>query len=124
MATEDYVSFEVAKLLKEKGFNFQCEHYYDENGRLDGDFTTKPYPCPTHTQIQWWLREKKNVIFYIDFEPHHGWVFYLGNIIRDCEGRVVDVQHCVWSDDVEQPHYYFYEQAVEAALKSALESLI
>ena len=30
MITEDYVSFEVAKLLREKGFNEECEYFYDE----------------------------------------------------------------------------------------------
>ena len=26
--TEDYVSFEIAKLLKEKGFDIPCDSYY------------------------------------------------------------------------------------------------
>ena len=30
MITEDYVSFETAKLLKEKGFNESCYTYYDD----------------------------------------------------------------------------------------------
>jgi len=40
MVTEDYVSFEVAKLLKEKGFNisFMSKDWiccmYDENGNI------------------------------------------------------------------------------------------
>ena len=29
MITEDYVSFEVAKMLKEKGFNEPCHATYD-----------------------------------------------------------------------------------------------
>ena len=28
MITEDYCSFEVAKLLKENGFDVPCNHYY------------------------------------------------------------------------------------------------
>ena len=33
MVTEDYVSFEIAKLLKEKGFESDnCHTAYDENG--------------------------------------------------------------------------------------------
>ena len=36
--TEDHVSFEVAKLLKEKGFNGLCTAYYD-------CFTTENFHC-------------------------------------------------------------------------------
>ena len=32
MITEDYVSFETAKLLKEKGFNEGCSTTYTPNG--------------------------------------------------------------------------------------------
>lgn len=35
--TEDYISFEVAKLLKAKGFDDECDSYYDEFGLV----------CPT-----------------------------------------------------------------------------
>jgi hypothetical protein len=31
MITEDYVSFETAKLLKEKGFDATCKKYYNLN---------------------------------------------------------------------------------------------
>ena len=35
MITEDFVSFEVAKLLKEKGFDYPTLHYYyDKDGDL------------------------------------------------------------------------------------------
>lgn len=32
--TEDYCSFEVSKLLKEKGFSILCSHYYFEDGEF------------------------------------------------------------------------------------------
>ena len=32
MITEDYVSFETAKLLKEKGFDTDSHYYYDKEG--------------------------------------------------------------------------------------------
>ena len=34
MITEDYVSFETAKLLKEKGFDEDIDLWYDENGEM------------------------------------------------------------------------------------------
>ena len=33
---EQFVDFEVAKLLQENGFNEHCDHYYDKNGKLYG----------------------------------------------------------------------------------------
>ena len=38
MIAEDYVSFEAAKLLKEKGFNAECRATYTDYGKL---FTTQ-----------------------------------------------------------------------------------
>ena len=59
MITEDYVSFETAKLLKEKGFDdFTCHSYYYKNGdieeetRYEGDFGR-----PTLQMAMKWLRE-------------------------------------------------------------------
>ena len=34
MIQEDYVSFETAKLLKEKGFDGECFAAYNGNGKL------------------------------------------------------------------------------------------
>ena len=54
MATEDYVSFETAKLLKEKGFDCECSRFYMPNGHgmwkyehyHDFDISDK-IECPT-----------------------------------------------------------------------------
>ena len=35
MVKEQYVSFETAKLAKEKGFNEHCNHYYDSDRKLN-----------------------------------------------------------------------------------------
>ena len=49
MITEDYVSFETAKLLKEKGFDEYTLAYYDETGifEYDPDFLPNGLLCPT-----------------------------------------------------------------------------
>ena len=36
MITEDYVSFETAKLLKEKGFDEPCQYFYDNKKPKSG----------------------------------------------------------------------------------------
>jgi len=56
--TEDYVSFEVAKLLKEKGFDERCYKKYNSNGDLfdSTEFTYGP-KAPTIQMAMKWLRE-------------------------------------------------------------------
>lgn len=55
MITEDYVSFNTAKLLKEKGFDEECQQYY-------GDYK---YSCPTLQMAMKWLREVHNLFIFI-----------------------------------------------------------
>lgn len=136
--TEDYVSFEVAKLLKEKGFpeGYQHTNYFmDENGNqatcticgaIGKNITT--IPCLTHQMALKWLREVHNIVLDIAFEANKGWTFYVSHLIietlSDGSTYIVGIQHSVWSDDVQQPYYKEYEEAVESALKYTLENLI
>ena len=62
--TEDYVSFETAKLLKEKGFDEPCWNYYYDS-KLEHYFRpvkNNEWPlnrvsAPTHQMVLKWLRE-------------------------------------------------------------------
>ena len=64
MATiaEDYVSFETAKLLKEKGFHEDCKCQYGRHGSIswtscnNGNVTT--FARPTIQMVMKWLRKK------------------------------------------------------------------
>ena len=122
--TEDYVSYEVAKLLKEKGFD-ECifEFYegnkikYARNGKgfrlseLDSDIY---YPHITHQMAMKWLREKSVIIV---IQPEY---FNAGS---KCSAWGVDI----WADDNYeklQGDFPSYEEAVEVALKYSLENLI
>jgi len=65
--TEDYVSFEIAKLLKEKGFmegaiiKFFASGYDSKGNILDiRDTELKDYPRPTLQMAMKWLREVHN----------------------------------------------------------------
>lgn len=62
--TEDFVSFEIAKLLKEKGFNEPCRSVYEEKilrvNTMCDYFNSElsSYVCaPTHQMAMKWLRE-------------------------------------------------------------------
>lgn len=124
MITEDYVSFEIAKLLKEKGFDENCNMAFFNETLVDytmfgfctgGDLLY----CPTLQMAMKWLREVHDVHlapFPYDFE--NGAVRYLPEIL-------------IISNETQQPEYVeglnickSYEQAVEAAIKYALENLI
>lgn len=75
MITEDYCSFEVAKLLKEKGFNESYYTCYVEKEISHYDYSSTNYELidgvisyPTIQIAMRWLREEKNI--FIVIEPH------------------------------------------------------
>lgn len=74
---EQLISFETAKLARERGFNEECYAYYDLDGEIDSIFTNDNsfvYPlnnfhnwgidyfnAPTQSLLQKWLREIHNI---------------------------------------------------------------
>ena len=54
---EDFVPFEIAKKLKEKGFVYDLPITYDYKNQ-----TYQHYVEPTITQVLKWLREEKNIL--------------------------------------------------------------
>ena len=127
--TEDYVSFEVAKLLKEKGFhepciatynsttkNFQVEEIYE-----DWTIHWKGYiSVPTQQMAMKWLREEHE----IDIIPiiRHNFKYAQESPFRDYACRVYD---CDGNIVLSATKWYSrYENAVEAALKYCLEKII
>ena len=135
MITEDYVSFETAKLLKEKGFNESCEGFYVNSGVLshtlsnaknskwDEDKSTIGYiSAPTLQMAMKWLRETHK----ISVEPLPDWLDSNHEDIHDgwyCEIRnLTDMSYD--ADYFEHKKYSTYEEACEAAIKYCLENLI
>ena len=70
MIKEQLVSFEVAQLLKAKGFNVIVTDSYRANGQLRGEFKFCNYPAPTQQMAMRWLREKHRR--YISITPIFG----------------------------------------------------
>ena len=74
---EDYVSFEIAKLLKEKGFDESCYQKYDDEGYLsfnhvgyiNAEKPTEDFSAlaPTLQMAMKWLREVHNLFIEIHF---------------------------------------------------------
>lgn len=87
MKKKDYVSFEVAKLLKEKGYDEYCEGYFHlntEEATEEECFEMAPgqdfrnrdnryrVGAPTLYEAQKWLRKKHHIHIVIDFNGY-GW---------------------------------------------------
>lgn len=112
MLTEDYCSFEVSKLLKEKGFDF--ENQIEGIKKLLSLEHNEIYFTVTHALVMKWLREKWIFIeisfsITINGEP----CYNFGILSRSAQ----------WIYRHKQS-FSSYEEAVEAALKHSLTNLI
>ena len=140
MITEDLVSFEVAKLLKEKGFDEICRKFYkcwptnpklyccDKSQMFDyctnsslsgfnyvGDEMN--VAAPTHQMVMKWLREVYGIFIAINNDDlDFNWQCY--DLIN--RGSTLDPK--ILSESY--AGYKAYEEAVEAALKYCLEEMI
>lgn len=116
MIEEDYVSFETAKLLKEKGFDEECQKYY-------GDYK---YPCPTLQMAVKWLREVHH--WHIFVIPRWEDVEYMpGEWQEEMTGYqyvIVSVGEVNRKNEQPITKALTPESAYEAAIKYCLENLI
>jgi hypothetical protein len=116
MIDEDYVSFETAKLLKEKGFddfNFTCHSYFYKN-----------FGRPTLQMAMKWLRVKHNLHIItlpyapMDRNPYHPGeadMVYIAQVFRGI----------IFIDEIgRKVSRLTNEEACEAAIKYCLENLI
>jgi hypothetical protein len=122
MITEDYVSFEVAKLLEEKGFNRvvfkNSPHYaYNADGQFSGPSWDAEYPAPTLQMAMKWLREKNLVICVIPL------TFYGGETVSTW-GYNIWANDNLEIDEFDSHKFATYEEAAESAIKYCLEKLI
>lgn len=122
---EQLISFETAKLAKEKGFNIPCKYFYKEkyinaieyevvhDGHLEANwnenFKYSPAECsaPTQSLLQKWLRDKYEIIICIIFE-------------LDSYEILIDNKHNTGSFQVGDV-YKTYEEALEVGLQEALK---
>lgn len=119
--TENYCSFETAKLLKEKGFDGECSRFYmpSGNGRWkyghyhDFDISER-IDCPTHQMAFKWLREVHKIFICIVFLED---IDMYGFTIEDTSSK----KYLATSKN---DGYAIYEKACEAAIKYCLEKLI
>lgn len=112
---EYYVSLEVAKLLKEAGFDWECPDKYE---RSIITCRYEDYEKPTLEVAQRWLREVKDIDVYI---------FPTTNNKRECvyELGIKTFGRSLWVR-VQQStaQYDTYEEAQETGIKKALEIIL
>lgn len=133
MEQKDYVSFKIAKLIKEKtDFDIPFEYrpllpwlfcMYDEYGQIHwGSYDKNWYFRVPYPVILRWLREREklayNILIIADGE--------LGDLHYSYEIQEMDNEFLQinGSLDIKSPKFDTYEEAVEAALKYILENLI
>lgn len=132
MITEDYVSFETAKLLKEKGFDENTVHeiwyvikqfstgcHWNSCTYKVGDITREYddnccIPMPTLQMAMKWLREVHNLFIEISVDEMlrdkgYQWVLY-DNSTKEI------MPYSGWGNT--------YEESCESAIKYCLENLI
>ena len=141
MAKEQYVTYETAKLLKEKEFDWKCNRYYlerasdnepllcpgsimygeDYNKRLQRDdlsvhinVSSGKISAPTQQMAMRWLREEKGIHIYpIPVTGFNYIVTVYAEQGNEAPNRILLGNR-----------YNAYEDAVEAALEYALRNLI
>ena len=110
---ECYVSLEVAKLLKEAGFDWECPYKYERSIMA---CRYEDYEKPTLDVAQRWLREAKNYyvsveVFVHDLDKNN--IYYTYNWVVYFNGDRYS------GSDFDTTRYY--EVAQEAGIKKALE---
>ena len=128
MDNKFYVSYEAARLLKEKGYNEECDTTIDDDGELfdekyllNQDLPVWRCSCPTKAEVIDWL-ESKGIIVKLsyDYQAHIDnarWEYFI--YTHDNDGQV-EAMVCSWPED----NYYKTRLAAEeAAIIKALELL-
>ncbi len=120
---DQLISFETAKLAKEKGFSLWCHHRYSYRENKLGNLEMSPFVkgmvkpdpnqifAPTQSLLQKWIRE----IHKLDIEIECYWK----------DEKEVDTLYVPWvkcnaTEDEEAEFFNIYEEALESALKEAL----
>ena len=136
--SEDYVNYEIAKLLKEKGFDNYCRAFYEE-GKTEIEITDEYWrntdsdireiddeyydsfslvfiTAPTLQMAMKWLREVFNIFIEISTSIDLNGKYHFSYIILDKE--------CKYIRRGDTDFDWNYKQACEAAIKYCLTNLI
>ena len=125
--TEELVTLETAKLLKEKGFNEYCKDIIkeDNNRIMQSVFRTNKnlpklcYSRPTQSVAQKWLREIRGVYVYVEPVIGKRWT------LSFCDFNVPTEESDWMENEINKGNgykvYATYEEALEAGLQETLK---
>ena len=136
-----YVSFEQAKLLKEKGFNLPVYHHYSENPVNDliifcepddpqagngwvledynkSDYVFKKWSAPEQWQVVEWINSKAKIWIYIIPIPYSDTIVHWRWRYKSSEYLS---RACSWEDNND---YRSSQEAYSAAFDYVLNKLI
>ena len=134
---EQIISYEIAIIASEKGFDINCCMYYAKGNSeyaifhdinlLQSDIIVEEYYfAPTQSLLQKWLREVHKIDVIITFEPiDDSTVAYVWNVLYLKENggkKAYDWHHiiCSFSEEI-MCWYDTYEEALEEGLQVALK---
>ena len=115
MITEQYVSFDTAKMLKKAGFDVPCDKWYGEEGFfMSGNH--KYCKCPTQQLAARWLREVHHIHVLAFYQYHRGkYAYYSQKLDAPC----AEIGMNLSNED-----YNSQEEALEEGLQEALQIII
>ena len=120
--TEELVTLETAKLLKEKGFNEYCKDIINHKGimmetifRTSKDLPKLFYSCPTQSVAQKWLRETKNIHICV-YNCACGYGYEISKADNGTH-----IASSVYEGPNDGGKWDVYEDALEAGLQEALK---
>ena len=130
--TEELVTLETAKLLKEKGFDWKCEHLIDRNKVItkydlpqsmscctEIDNESVEFLCPVLYIAQKWLREIRGVYVYVEPVIGKRWK------LSFCDFNVPTEESDWMENEINKGNGYkvydTYEEALEAGIQEALK---
>ena len=118
----DFIPFELAKKLKEKGFDWKTEErcvekipeseheeWNDELCVMETAWEVNTYPKPRISEALKWLREEKKIHICISYDGDYSYDIVS---IDDCEFKGAE------------DNYDTYEQATIAGIEYCLDNLI
>jgi hypothetical protein len=120
--TEELVTLETAKLLKDKGFNEYCKDIINHKGimmetifRTSKDLPKLFYSCPTQSVAQKWLRETKNIHICV-YNCACGYGYEISKADNGTH-----IASSVYEGPNDGGKWDVYEDALEAGLQEALK---
>jgi hypothetical protein len=105
---EQLITFETAKLAKEKGFTFKTKESYSSLTKVTSS-SYNEYSAPTQSLLQKWLRDKYNIHIEIRKEWEGDVCLGFEYLIEEHDGSTQGLT------------YPTYEQALEKGLIEALK---